>query len=261
MSPDQDDLQVETVSGRATVTLSRPDRRNPLSSLMLSALNEALDDFASRAEVRVIVIRAAGPVFCAGHDLKEVQQASEAELRSLFELCSTVMQKLRAVPQPVIAQVQGMATAAGCQLVAASDLAVASEDAAFATPGVRIGLFCTTPMVPLVRSIPARAAMEMLLTGQPISAQRAYELGLVNRVVPADRLDAEVEALAGHIASFSPEVQTIGKRAFYETLQQSEGDAYEHASEVMTQNALLDDATEGISAFLEKRQPVWKAND
>jgi enoyl-CoA hydratase/carnithine racemase len=182
---------------------------------------------------------------------------SEAEYRQLFALCSRVMLNLRRLPQPVLARVHGLATAAGCQLVAACDLAVASEEASFATPGVKIGLFCTTPMVPLVRTIAPRAALEMLLTGQPISAQRAFELGLVNRVVPLAQLDAAVGELVQAIVASSPAVVALGKAAFYRQLPLDEPAAYEQAIEVMTDNSLRADAQEGIAAFLQKRKPIW----
>jgi enoyl-CoA hydratase/carnithine racemase len=197
-------------------------------------------------------------MFCSGHDLGEMVGRSPDEYRALFELCSRMMLKLRRLPQPVIARVQGMATAAGCQLVAACDLAVASEEATFATPGVKIGLFCTTPMVPLVRAIPPKPALEMLLTGQPITARRALELGLVNRVVPPGQLDAAVQELVEAITTSSPLTIRIGKQAFYEQLALDERAAYERASSVMTDNAGRADAQEGMQAFLQKRRPVWR---
>ena len=198
-----------------------------------------------------------GPVFCSGHDLKEMVGRTEEEYRELFALCSRVMMGLRRLPQPVIARVQGVATAAGCQLVAACDLAVAGDEATFATPGVKIGLFCTTPMVPLVRAIPAKPAMEMLLTGEPITARRALELGLVNRVVQNGDLDLEIKSLTDTILAMSPLVIRTGKQAFYETQGLDEPDAYDRAVPIMTENALCHDAQEGISAFLEKRTPKW----
>jgi enoyl-CoA hydratase/carnithine racemase len=213
---------------------------------------------AKDASVRVVVIEAAGSVFSAGHDLGEMVGCSADEYRKLFALCSDVMMGLRRLPVPVIARVQGMATAAGCQLVAACDLAVAVETATFATPGVKIGLFCTTPMVPLVRAIPAKAAMEMLLTGKPIPAKRALELGLVNRVVPADQLDAAVQEFVDAILAYSPLTIKIGKAAFYDQLGLDEPTAYERAVEVMTDNAGRGDAQEGMRAFLEKRRAEWR---
>jgi enoyl-CoA hydratase/carnithine racemase len=213
---------------------------------------------AADAAVRVVVLSARGSVFCAGHDLGEMVGASEDAYRDLFALCSRVMLGLRRLPQPVIARVQGTATAAGCQLVAACDLAVAAEDATFATPGVKIGLFCTTPMVPLVRAVPAKAALEMLLTGRPIPARRALELGLINRVVPAAELDAAVQDLVAAILASSPLTVRLGKRAFYEQLSLDEAAAYDQAVGVMTANAVCHDAQEGMQAFLQKRRPAWK---
>jgi enoyl-CoA hydratase/carnithine racemase len=243
--------------GVLQLTLNRPEKRNALSRELLEALHSALTHVSRDESVRVVVLAANGSAFSAGHDLSEMQGCSEAEYHNLFSLCSRVMQEFRRLPQPVIARVQGMATAAGCQLVAACDLVVAAETATFATPGVKIGLFCTTPMVPLVRSIPAKPALEMLLTGNPISAQRAYELGLVNRVVPADQLDAAVTAYVNALLSSSPLTIRIGKQAFYDQLPLEEEAAYERATDVMTDNALCHDAQEGIAAFLQKRRPTW----
>jgi enoyl-CoA hydratase/carnithine racemase len=251
------DLLVETAQGVVHVVLNRPEKRNALSRAMILRFGAALSRIAGDATARVVVIAANGPVFCSGHDLSEIATGSESDHRELFANCSQVMMQLRQLPQPVIARVQGTATAAGCQLVAACDLAVVSEQATFATPGVKIGLFCTTPMVPLVRAIPAKAAMEMLLTGQPISARRACELGLVNRVVPAEELDAAVDQFAELIQSFSPDVIRLGKAAFYDQLAIDETSAYQRAVEAMTKNTQLADAREGISAFLEKRSPDW----
>jgi enoyl-CoA hydratase/carnithine racemase len=244
-------------AGIVRLTLNRPDKRNALSHALLQELARALADVAADPAARVVVLAGAGPAFCAGHDLAEMVGRSEEEYRALFALCSGMMQQLRRLPQPVIARVHGLATAAGCQLVAACDLAVAAEGAAFATPGVKIGLFCTTPMVPLVRTIPARAALEMLLTGRPISAARALELGLVNRVVPAEQLDDAVRDFAEAIVASSPLTVRLGKAAFYEGLALDEASAYEQANAVMTDNALRRDAQEGMSAFLGKRRPQW----
>lgn len=251
-------LLTEEAGGVVTLTLNRPEKRNALSGALLREMEEALQRIAGSPTARVVVVAARGPVFSSGHDLSEMVGRPEGEYRRVFTLCSAVMQRLRRLPQPVIARVQGTATAAGCQLVAACDLAVAAEGATFATPGVRIGLFCTTPMVPLVRAVPAKPAMEMLLTGKAITAARAYELGLVNRVVPAAELD---EALVGYIRavlSASPSTIRLGKAAFYEGLALDEATAYEKATEVMIHNARCGDAQEGIQAFLEKRQPMWK---
>lgn len=250
-------LLIETERGVGRITLNRPERRNALSHNLIAELLSALDRLGNDASVRVIVLGAAGPVFSSGHDLGEMTGRSEAEYRDLFVRCSEMMQKLHEVPQPVIARVQGLATAAGCQLVAACDLAVASTEAKFATPGVKIGLFCTTPMVPLVRNVPSKAALEMLLTGWPISAERAFQLGLVNRVVPADQLDAAIHEYIDVIQSSSGETVRLGKQAFYAQRTLTEADAYCQAVDVMTGNALQHDAQEGIAAFLQKRPPRW----
>jgi enoyl-CoA hydratase/carnithine racemase len=248
-------------NGPATVlTLNRPEKRNALSQGMLRALEAALKGIAADANTRAVVLASRGPVFCSGHDLSEMVGCPEDEYQELFALCSRVMLGLRRLPQTVIARVQGMATAAGCQLVAACDLAVAAEEAKFATPCVKIGLFCTTPMVPLVRAIPAKPALEMLLTGQPISARRALELGLVNRVVPFGELDAAVQQLVDAILASSPLIVRLGKAAFYDLLPLDETTAYERAVAIMTDNALRQDAQEGMGAFLQKRRPQWKGN-
>jgi len=244
--------------GIARLVLNRPEKRNALSWDLLQALEESLKQVGEDRGARVVVLAAEGPVFCAGHDLGEMVGRSERDYRKLFRLCSDVMLRLRRLPQPVIARVQGMATAAGCQLVAACDLAVAAEGASFATPGVKIGLFCTTPMVPLVRAIPAKAAMEMLLTGRPISARRALELGLVNRVVAANDLDSSVQDLVETIVAYSPLTIKLGKQAFYNQLAVDEPTAYDQAVEVMTDNAEREDAQEGMKAFLEKRPAQWR---
>jgi enoyl-CoA hydratase/carnithine racemase len=250
-------LVVERDGSVIRVTLNRPERRNALSCGLLSEFAAALAGIAADPEARVVVLAAQGPAFCAGHDLGEMVGRSETEYRDLFSLCARVMLGLRRLPQPVIARVHGVATAAGCQLVAACDLAVAAEGATFATPGVKIGLFCTTPMVPLVRAIPAKPALEMLLTGRPISAHRALELGLVNRVVPLDELDKSVAEYVEAILATSPLVVRLGKAAFYEQLALGEEEAYERAIGVMTDNAQRGDAQEGMRAFLEKRHPQW----
>lgn len=245
------------VGGVATLTLARPERRNALSLALIESLQVALREIAEDPNTSVVVLGAEGEVFCSGHDLAEMAGRTEEIYRHLFEACTRMMLAIRSLPQPVIARVQGMATAAGCQLVASCDLAVAADSAQFATPGVKIGLFCSTPMVPLVRAIPPRAALEMLLTGNPISASRALELGLLNRVVPVDQLDAAVAELVDAIRSASPTVIRLGKRAFREGLGLGEPDAYNRAVDVMTENALLADAQEGIAAFLQKRRPRW----
>jgi enoyl-CoA hydratase/carnithine racemase len=252
-----DQLTRAEQGGVVRLTLHRPEKRNALSRSLLTDLGLALDDVAA-SPARAVVLAGAGPVFCAGHDLAEMVGREEAEYRDLFSLCSDVMQKLRRLPQPVIAQVHAPATAAGCQLVAACDLAVAAESATFATPGVRIGLFCTTPMVPLVRAVPAKAAMEMLLTGKPISARQALAWGLVNRVVPAQMLDEAVREFTDAILAASPLTVRLGKEAFYRHLHLGEPDAYALATDVMTANALTRDAQEGMGAFLQKRSPTWR---
>lgn len=244
-------------AGVSRLTLNRPQRRNALSLDLLHRLDEEIAQINRDPSVRVVVLAANGPVFCSGHDLSEMCGRSEIEYRELFDLCSRVMLGFRKLAQPVIARVQGVATAAGCQLVAACDLAVAAELATFATPGVKIGLFCTTPMVPLVRAIPAKPAMEMLLTGRPLSAQRAFELGLVNLVAPLDALDSAVDQYVDAVLAASPLTVAIGKRAFYDQRTLGEDEAYEQAIDVMTHNALANDAQEGISAFLQKRPPQW----
>jgi enoyl-CoA hydratase/carnithine racemase len=251
------ELEVERQGGIIRLTLNRPERRNALSRLLLGRMEEVLATIGADATVRVVVLAARGPVFCSGHDLSEMTGRSESEYRDLFETCSRVMLGLRGLPQPVIARVQGPATAAGCQLVAACDLAVAAQEATFATPGVKIGLFCTTPMVPLVRSIPDKPALEMLFTGRPITAERACALGLVNRVVPAEQLDAAIDELCDAILAVSPAAIRLGKAAFYALRASNEESAYLRATEVMTENALLPDAQEGIAAFLQKRTACW----
>ncbi|MGI9538906.1 MAG: enoyl-CoA hydratase, partial [Miltoncostaeaceae bacterium] len=240
----------------ATLTLARPERRNPLSLALIGELSAALGRIASDEEIRAVVLAAEGPAFSAGHDLKEMVGREPAFYEELFSACGELMMTLHRIPQPVIAAVQGIATAAGCQLVAAADLAVASEQARFATPGVRIGLFCTTPMVEVARNLPRKRAMEMLLTGEPIDAETALDWGLVNRVVPADELAGAADALARRVADASAVALGLGKSAFYESLGMN-GDVYAHASAVMCRNMLADDAGEGITAFLEKRSPEW----
>lgn len=250
-------LLVETQAGVTRLTLNRPERRNALSEAMLTELGMALDRIADDRESRVVVLAAAGSVFCSGHDLGEMVGRDGAEYHALFARCSAVMQQLRRLPQPVIARVQGLATAAGCQLVAACDLAVASSDARFATPGVKIGLFCTTPMVPLVRAISPKVAMEMLMTGTPISAERAVQVGLINRAVPTAELDAAIKELTDAIVASSSITVRIGKMAFYDQLYLDEAEAYHRATAVMTDNAQRHDAQEGITAFLQKRPAQW----
>jgi enoyl-CoA hydratase/carnithine racemase len=252
-----DILHVESAGGVVRLTLNRPEKRNALSYELLTQFERALRSIEGERDARVVVIAARGPAFCSGHDLAEMVGQNEASYQDLFAFCTRVMLGLRRLRQPVIARVHGIATAAGCQLVASCDLAVAAQEALFATPGVKIGLFCTTPMIPLVRAVPAKAAMEMLLSGEPITAQRAFELGLVNRVVPAAELDIAIKTLTDKITAMSPYVIAAGKRAFYQTESLNESDAYARAQCVMTENALHPDAQEGISAFLQKRSPHW----
>jgi enoyl-CoA hydratase/carnithine racemase len=250
-------LLVDRTAGVVRLTLNRPEKRNALSVALLQELEQKIAEIRADSAVRVIILAALGPAFCAGHDLSEMIGQAEAAYRELFDLCTRVMLGLRNLPQPVIARVHGMATAAGCQLVASCDLAVAADEASFATPGVKIGLFCTTPMVPLVQAVPAKAAMEMLLTGVPLSARRAMELGLINRVVKSSELDATIQTLADTIVSMSPRVIALGKKAFYDIEGLDEPDAYARAVPIMTANAAARDAQEGMTAFLEKRPPRW----
>ena len=235
------------------ITLNRPERRNALSLELMEELTAAL----RAATGRVVVIAGAGPAFSAGHDLGELLAADTPEADRVFGACTTLMTTVQQIDQPVIARVHGVATAAGCQLVASCDLAVAEAGARFATPGVRIGLFCSTPMVPLSRSIGRKRALQMLYTGELIDARTALEWGLVNDVVEADGLDAAVEALAARIAEASPAVLALGKRTFYEQIDRDQAGAYDLAGHTMTRNLATDDAHEGISAFLEKRPPTW----
>jgi len=248
----------EVVDRLAILTLNHPDPRNALSRILLEALKTNLHSIAAEPDVRAVIIRAVGPAFSAGHDLRELVDGREEEYTSLFALATEVMEAIRTLPRPVIAQVHAVATAAGCQLAATCDLVVASENATFATPGVRTGLFCTTPGVALSRAVGPKKAMEMLLTGRPISAREAEQAGLVNRVVPADRLADETMALAKQIITASGYTLGIGKRAFYQQLPLDRPDAYEVAEQVMVENTLAPDAQEGMKAFLEKRPPKWQ---
>lgn len=238
--------------------MNRADRRNALSLELMCELERALEGAAEDHDVRVVVLRGAGPAFSAGHDLRELLDREVEAYRAIFDACVRLMERIAAIPQPVIAEVAGVATAAGCQLVAACDLAVASTVATFATPGVRIGLFCSTPMVALTRAIGRKRAMEMLLTGEPIDAATAQAWGLVNRVVEPERLHAEAIALAERVAGASRSVVGIGKAAFYAQIDLDTAAAYAYTKEVMTMNALAGDAREGIGAFLEKRIPAWR---
>ncbi len=242
----------------AVVTLNRPDRRNALSLDLMLELIECLDDIASTPELRAVILAAAGKVFSSGHDLTEMTGRDVEDYHRIFDVCTQLMTKIQSIPQPVIAQVQGLATAAGCQLVASCDLAVASSDAAFATPGVRIGLFCSTPMVALSRSVGRKRAMEMLLTGKPIDAATAADWGLVNRVVPPPGLAPETRKLACQVAESSGFTVALGKQAYYAQIDLDQPKAYAYAKEVMSMNAVAADAQEGITAFLDKRPASWQ---
>jgi enoyl-CoA hydratase/carnithine racemase len=248
----------------AVLTLNRPAQRNSLSEALIARLHETLAEIGADRSVRAVVIAANGPAFCAGHDLKELTahrtetDRGRASFARLMNACSAMMQMIVQLPKPVVAAVQGIATAAGCQLVASCDLAVAAETAAFATPGVDIGLFCSTPMVALSRNVPRKQAMEMLLTGEPVQAARAHEIGLINRVVaPGTERDAAI-ALAQQVALKSAYTVKLGKEAFYRQAEMNLADAYRYAAQVMTENMLARDAEEGIGAFIEKRPPVWR---
>ncbi|MGU3668753.1 enoyl-CoA hydratase [Methylobacterium sp. A49B] len=245
--------------GVATLTLNRPEARNALSMALMNALQEQLDAIRQDPGVRVVILRGAGPAFCAGHDLKEMRaDPSRAATEAVFRTCARLMLSLTRLPQPVIARVHGIATAAGCQLVATCDLAICAESARFATPGVQIGLFCSTPMVALSRAVSRKAALEMLLVGEPIEAAEALRIGLVNRVVPEAELDAAVGALAVRIAGKARRVLAIGKEAFGRQIEMGLEEAYGYTAEVMTRNMMMADAQEGIDAFLGKRPPRWE---
>jgi enoyl-CoA hydratase/carnithine racemase len=254
----------ETVGSIAVLTLNRPAARNSLSEAMIAELHAALDELRNDASVRAVVIAASGTAFSAGHDMKELTtrradaDRGRAYFAQMMNACSAMMQAIVQLPKPVVAAVQGIATAAGCQLVASCDLAVASESATFATPGVDIGLFCSTPMVALSRNVPHKHAMEMLLTGEPVSATAARDMGLINRVVATGTEREAAIALAQKIANKSAYTVKIGKAAFYRQAEMSLSEAYRYASEVMTENMLARDAEEGIGAFIEKREPKWQ---
>lgn len=251
-------LLFETTVGIATVTLNRPNQFNALSSALIDTMQLALDRIAADSSIRVVVVAARGRGFCSGHDLKEIRaMADAAAVESLFARCSRMMMTLTKLPQPVIAKVHGMATAAGCQLVAACDLAVASTSATFATPGVNIGAFCSTPGVALGRAVGRKPAMEMLLTGAPINAERACAIGLVNRVVPPEALDSEVSALAALIASKSSTAIASGKQVFYRQLEMPLDQAYDVAGHSIACDFFTEDGKEGVDAFLGKRVARW----
>jgi len=239
------------------ITLNRPDRRNALSLDLMLELIDCLHEIGVDTGIRAVILAAAGKVFSSGHDLSEMLGRTVNDYRRIFDVCTELMAKIQSIPQPVIAQVQGIATAAGCQLVATCDLDIASEQAQFATPGVKIGLFCTTPMVALSRSVGRKRALEMLLTGKLVDATTAAEWGLVNRVVPADRLESETRRLACQIAEASSFTVALGKQAYYTQIDLDQPKAYAYAKEVMAMNSLAHDAQEGMSAFLEKRVACW----
>jgi len=244
----------------ARITLNRPEKRNALSLALMEELIAALEEVGTDPAVRAIVIEGAGPAFSAGHDLGEMVGRDEAFYEQLFDVCTVMMETIHRVPQPVVAKVHGIATAAGCQLVAACDLAIAAEGTRFATPGVKIGLFCSTPMVPVSRAVGRKRALQLLLTGEPIDAETARDWGLVNDVVPAGELDAVVQALVAKVARSSAQTVRIGKQAFYEQIDLDEPGAYELTRRVMAANAQTGDAQEGIGAFLEKRDPTWSGS-
>ena len=253
----QSHVNVERDGRIARVQLANPTRRNALGRTLLEELYVEFSTLGGDPDVGVIVLSATGPAFSAGHDIAEMVGRDEAYYRDLFGACSSLMQLLRSLPQAVIAAVDGVATAAGCQLVAGCDLAVATEQSTFATPGLRLGLFCSTPLVPISRAIGQKRVMQMLLTARSIDAPTALAWGLVNQVVPRDELDAAVDDLAHQILEFSPLVTNLGKSAFYHQAGLSEPSAYEVMNEIMTANAMLPDAQEGLRAFTEKRSPTW----
>jgi len=241
----------------AVVTLNRPERRNALSLEMMEELIACFDEIGRDSSIRAVILAAAGKVFCSGHDLSEMTGRNINEYRRIFDVCTELMTKLQAIPQPVIAEVQGIATAAGCQLVASCDMAIAAEEASFATPGVKIGLFCTTPMVALTRAVGRKRALQMLMTGEMVPARTAAEWGLINDAVPAAELQAATRRLAAKVAEASSLVVAIGKQAYYTQIDLDQPKAYAYAKEVMSMNALAADAQEGIGAFLGKRAPCW----
>jgi enoyl-CoA hydratase/carnithine racemase len=250
-------LSLEFEDAVAIMTLNRPNRRNALSLDLMRELIGCLNEIERTGSARAVILAAAGNVYCSGHDLGELTGRTVGEYREIFDVCSELMMKIQSIPQPVIAEVQGTATAAGCQLVATCDLAIASENATFATPGVRIGLFCTTPMVALSRAIGRKRALQMLLTGEAVDARTAAEWGLINDVVPASELKAATRKLASRVAEASPLTVSVGKQAYYNQIDLDQTKAYAYAREVMTTNAIANDAQEGITAFLEKRAACW----
>ena len=252
-----ENLGFETEGCVAVVTLNRPNRRNALSLGLMRELLDCLGRIGQERKLRAVILAAAGKVYSSGHDLSELVGRDINDYRQIFDLCAELMTKVQSIPQPVIAEVQGMATAAGCQLVATCDLAVAAEEASFATPGVKIGLFCSTPMVAVSRTVGRKRALQMLLTGDPIDARTAAEWGLVNSVVPAGELKSETRKLAARIVEASPVTLGIGKQAFYSQIDLDQPKAYAYTKEIMTMNSMAADAQEGISAFLGKRAACW----
>lgn len=250
-------INVDTAERIASLTLDRPNKRNALSLELMEQLTCALEDIGRRTDVAVVILGANGSVFSSGHDLAELVDRSPREYQQIFDQCVALMTTIQRIPQPVIAMVRGVATAAGCQLVATCDLAFADESASFGTPGVRIGLFCSTPMVAVSRAIGRKRALQMLLTGERIDAHTAAEWGLINAAVPTAELEDHVGRIARQIVRASPLIVGIGKRAFYAQVEMDQHAAYEHTGDVMTMNALLGDAHEGITAFLDKREPHW----
>ncbi|HEV2260888.1 MAG TPA: enoyl-CoA hydratase [Candidatus Rubrimentiphilum sp.] len=252
-------ITTEIQGAIAIVTLRRPEKRNALSLEVMRELMRSLKKIGENADVRAVILAGEGPAFSAGHDLRELRDRDAAAYREIFEACVELMDTIQRIPQPVIAEIDAIATAAGCQLVAACDLAVASTGAKFATPGVRIGLFCTTPMVALSRAIGRKRALEMLLTGDFVDAETAAAWGLINRVVPSEQLRTETLKLANKIAESSRQIVGLGKNAFYAQAGLDQASAYDYAKEVMTMNALAEDAQEGMAAFLERRTPKWRS--
>ena len=250
-------ISVESEGHIAIVTLNRSQRRNALSLELMTELIACLNEVGRDRSLHAVILAAAGKVFCSGHDLSEMVGRDMNDYREVFDVCTELMTRIQSIPQPVIAQVQGIATAAGCQLVATCDLAVASDQAAFGTPGVKIGLFCTTPMVALSRAVGRKRALQMLMTGEMIDALTAVEWGLINMAVPASELEEQSRKLAARIAEASSFTVALGKQAFYTQIDLDQPKAYAYAKEVISMNALAADAQEGISAFLEKRQACW----
>jgi enoyl-CoA hydratase/carnithine racemase len=250
-------IDVDEAAQIATLTLNRPEKRNALSLELMEQLTCNLADIGRRGGVGVVILEASGAVFSSGHDLTELVDRSPSEYQRIFDQCVEMMETIQRIPQPVIAKVRGIATAAGCQLVATCDLAFAEEGASFGTPGVKIGLFCSTPMVAVSRAIGRKRALQLLLTGERIDARTAADWGLINAAVPADKLDEHTRRIAEQIVGASPLIVGIGKRAFYAQIEMDQHAAYAHTADVMTMNALLADAHEGITAFLDKRAPCW----